>query len=711
MSARFGPTTALLAVSTVALVVGAVGILLWRTRPQPAPVEQPAPRWPVVVRTLGRGTPPVEGADVGPDRGFSEPFGLAVGAEGALFVSDGARGAVYRVSPTGHTTLVAGGQPGFADGDTGTASFQCPSGLAVTPSGTLVVADTGNNAIRLLAAGRVTTLAGDGVAGDADGVGAAARFNGPIGVAVGSDGTIVVADTYNDRIRKVTPDGHVTTLAGGGGTGYRDGPADALFDTPTGVAIGPTGDVFVADTGNNAVRRIAPTGEVTTVAGQDPESDSGRIGPFHRPVGIAESGGYLYVTDGASRVVVLSPDGTTRSLAGGTPGFVDGRGADARFRGPTGICVDRRGVAWVADSDNDLVRRLTPPGVSAPRTDIDLDPVPKLNPETLGLSRLPWPVAPQDTWHELAATLGEARGRTGGDGRERLHNGIDVHADAGEVVRAVRDEMVQSPLAAGPFGDSGEWLRVGAITYIHIRVGRDARNRVLDPSRFAVVPDSAGVPVRVRVKRGTRFRVGDPIGTVNRLAHVHLVIGPRGAEVNPLAFGLPGFSDAVPPVIPAGGVDVYDETGARLTARRKGRLLVSGRVSVVAEAYDRVDGNAAYRRLGVYAIGYQVLQADGTPAPGFEDARPTIEFDRLPGEPDAGRMAYAQGSGITAYGSRMTRFRYIVTNTLRDGDVVEGVWDTTRLAPGEYTVRVTARDFAGNTVTRDLAVAVVGSDR
>jgi hypothetical protein len=517
-----------------------------------------------------------------------------------------------------------------------------------------------------------------------------------------------VTDSYNDRIRRVAPDGRVTTLAGGGGPGYRDGLGDALFDTPTGIAVAANGDVFVADTGNNLIRRIARTGQVTTVGDVASEGASATSVPLAHPVGLAESGGYLYVTDGANRVVVLSLDGTARILAGGPPGFADGRDADARFRGPTGICVDRRGVCWVADSDNDLVRQLTPPGVPAPWTDIDLDPTPRLDPATLGLTRLPWPTAPQDAWHELDATLGEARGRRGGDGRERLHNGIDIRATTGEVVRAVRDEMVQSPLAAGPFGDPGESLRVDVVTYVHLRVGRDRHNRVIDPDRFSIVSDAAGAPIRVRVKRGTWFRVGDPIGTVNPLAHVHLAIGPRGAEVNPLAFGLPEFHDSVPPVIPAGGIELYDEAGARLTARRGGRLLVFGRVSIVAEAFDRADGDAPYRRLGVYAIGFQVLRAGGVPAPGFETSDPTIRFDRLPGETDAGRLVYAQGSGITAYGNRTTRFRYILTNSVGGGEAGVGVWDTTRLTPGDYTVRVTARDFTGNAATRDLPVTVVG---
>ena len=133
---------------------------------------------------------------------------------------------------------------------------------------------------------------------------------------------------------------------------------------------------------------------------------------------------------------------------------------------------------------------------------------------------------------------------------------------------------------------------------------------------------------------------------------------------------------------------------------------LSGRVAIVVDAYDRVDGNGARRKLGVYALGYQVLGEDGSPAPGFDEPRMTIEFDRLPAESGAGRLIYAEGSGITVYGSRTTRFRYIITNGLRDGRVSQAYWDTSQLPPGEYRLRVIARDRSGNETTRDLDVTV-----
>jgi sugar lactone lactonase YvrE len=566
-----------------------------------------------------------------------------------------------------------------------------------------VVADTGNNAIRVIAAdGRVTTLAGDGVAGNEDGQGRAARFNGPIGVAAASDGSVYVADTYNDRIRRIAPDGTVTTLAGGAGTGYQDGAiAQALFDTPSGLAITDTGDLVVADTGNNLIRRIS-AGEVFTIATEFETRDEPS---WTHPVGVAASGGFLYVTD-ANRVSIVEPGGRVRTLAGSAAGSTNGAGDGARFDGPMGVTVDAKGTAWVADSSNYMVRRLSPPDSANPHVDIDLVQAPVLTPASLHVSTLPWPIDGQNEWHELAATLGEARGSLGGDGRERLHSGIDVKADTGSVVRAVRDEVVQPPLSSGSFESVNESLRVGVLFYVHVRVGRNRRGLILDAARFSLVRDASGRALRVRVKRGTRFRVGDPIGTVNRQAHVHLNIGPYGAEVNPLTFTLPEFTDTEPPIIVPNGITLFDEAGVKLTARAGGHLVASGKVTIVADAYDRVDGNAAYRRLGVYAIGYQVLDAALRPVPGFEHPLETIEFDRLPSEPDAPQLTFADGSGITAYGKRITRFRYVVTNIVRHGDAVRGTWDTTVLAPGEYVVRVVARDLAGNQTAQNLKVTV-----
>jgi sugar lactone lactonase YvrE len=172
----------------------------------------------------------------------------------------------------GNVTTLAGSTAGFADGPAATAQFNFPNGVAVAPNGTVYVADRFNNRIRATnpATGEVTTLAGNGTQGFADGPGNTAQFNDPTGVAVAPNGTVYVADVINNRIRAINPTtGQVTTLAGNGTVGFADGPGNtAQFNDPTGVAVAAGGTVYVADLSNHRIRAINPTtGQVTTLAG------------------------------------------------------------------------------------------------------------------------------------------------------------------------------------------------------------------------------------------------------------------------------------------------------------------------------------------------------------------------------------------------------------------------------------------------------------
>jgi hypothetical protein len=272
----------------------------------------------------------------------------------------------------------------------------------------------------------------------------------------------------------------------------------------------------------------------------------------------------------------------------------------------------------------------------------------------------------------------------------------------------VRDEKVAGPLPNFGFDTLNEGLRAGLITYVHLRVGRNQNDEMLEGSPFSAVRDEGGKVARVRVRRGTHLRVGDALGTINRMYHVHMNLGPPGAEANPLVLPLAGFTDHVPPTIERDGVQLFDEAGKRLTEKRGGRLLVGGRVRIVVDAYDQVDGNQSRRRLGLYKLGYQLLSTDGSPAPGFGEPRINIEFNRLPPDPDAPKIAYADASGITVYGSKETRFLYEVTNTVRDGIARRGAWDTSALPPGDYTLRIIAADFSGNEATsnRDVQITI-----
>jgi hypothetical protein len=212
--------------------------------------------------------------------------------------------------------------------------------------------------------------------------------------------------------------------------------------------------------------------------------------------------------------------------------------------------------------------------------------------------------------------------------------------------------------------------------------------------------------VRVRLKRGARFRVGDPLGTLNRMYHIHLNFGPPGAEINPLVLPFNGFSDTVAPKIERDGIHLFNPAGERFTKKKEGKLIVSGDVRIVVDAYDQVDGNSARRRLGLYKLGYQILRPDGTPAPGFTEPRVNIIFDRLPPDEQAVKIAYADESGITVYGSAATRFLYEVSNIVRDGESREDRWEASKLQPGEYVLRIFAADLAGNEVIADLPIIV-----
>jgi sugar lactone lactonase YvrE len=679
-----------LAIVAILLVIvgGAVAYLAYRflRKPPPTPIG-----WKAHVTTIaGDGSP----------LGLSDPFGVAVAPDGTIYVTDaGENNRIQKITPDGNVTTIAGGVEGFGDGVGDKALFNTPSAVAIAPNGFLIIADTANNRIRTLTpVGQAGTVAGNGTAGYVDGPANKAQFNSPIGVAVDARGNIYVADSYNDRIRLITPDVQVSTVAGKGTPGYADGDRNtALFDTPCGLVVANDGSVIVADTGNDRLRRIDTQGNVTTLPVTDLSS----------PIGLAVThDNFLYVTElDRSRVLQIAPDGTTRVIAGSDPGFAEGSD-EARFNQPAGIALAGDKL-YVADSGNYLVRKLDPTPTFSAATLID--PRPKLTNETLRQQSLLWPVDPQDRPHEVVATVGEVRGSFDStDSRHHLHSGLDVFGAYGTVVRVVRSEKVMSPIPNWAFGSINEGVRVGVVSYIHIHVGRDKDAKMFDDPRFIPVNDTEQKLARVRIKRGTRFRPGDAVGTVNRMYHVHMNIGPPDGEINPLTLSPIGFTDTVVPIIEKDGIQLFDASGARLTEKNGDRLLVSGQVRIVVNALDRTNMNASRRRLGLYKLGYQVLKPDGTPAPGFEQPRINILFNRLPGDREATKVAYAPESGITVYGSETTKFLYEVTNTVRDGRAAPGVWDTTQLPKGDYVLRIIAADYSGNEAQegRDVLINV-----
>lgn len=278
-------------------------------------------------------------------------------------------------APTGATvtTLAGNGVPGFADGTGAAAIFNGPAGIALDGSGNIIVASTLNHRIRKVTpAGVVTTIAGSGGGAFADGTGTAAAFNGPGDLALDSNGNIYVADTSNHRIRKIDPQGVVTTLAGGGAAAFGDGTGtNAFFSNPSGVVVDSNGNVYVGDTDNRRMRRITPAGVVTTLAGNGVSGSTdgtGTAAQFGGPRGLAlDSSGNIYVADFRFNIIrKVTPAGVVTTIAGNTSGlggFADGTGTAAQFDEPDGLAVDGNGNIYVADRQNFRIRKITSAGV------------------------------------------------------------------------------------------------------------------------------------------------------------------------------------------------------------------------------------------------------------------------------------------------------------------------------------------------------------
>jgi sugar lactone lactonase YvrE len=306
----------------------------------------------------------------GGSEAFRSVSGIAVDRSGNVFVADTYNFTIWEISPGGAVSSFMGTPhfgSGSADGVGAAAMFSQPLGICVDGNGNAYVADSTNDIIRKIAPdGTVTTLAGSaGVAGSHDGVGIEAQFSAPSGIAVDSGGNVYVADSHNATIRKVAPNGTATTLAGTAGvTGSADGAgAAAQFSLLTGVAVDASGTVYVADAGNYSIRKISPSGAVTTLAvigGMNVEG-------MYSTLGVAvDAGGNLYVSDGAACTVSkVTPSGVVTTLAGKVDwqGSADGTGPDARFQSPGGIAVDTNGDIFVTDTGNSTIRRITPAGI------------------------------------------------------------------------------------------------------------------------------------------------------------------------------------------------------------------------------------------------------------------------------------------------------------------------------------------------------------
>jgi DNA-binding beta-propeller fold protein YncE len=336
------------------------------------------------------------------------PAGLALDGAGHLYVADAGNNRVRKISPERIITTIAGSGPtgylrGGFGGDGGPATeaeLNTPTAVIVAPDGAVLIADARNNRVRRIAPdGTIATLAGNGTEGfRGDGGPAAdAELDFPSGLALDAAGSLYIADTDNHRVRRVTPDGTIATIAGSGPTGYLRGgfggdgrPATAArLWRPFGLALDAAGSLYIADGFNNRVRRLTPDGTITTIAGSGPTGYlqggfGGDGGPataarlnFPRAL-VLDAAGQLYIADALNhRVRRVARDGTITTVAGSGPaGYLrgafagDGRpAAAARLAFPAGLALDPAGALFVADAENHRVRAIAsrPRGRRGPR--------------------------------------------------------------------------------------------------------------------------------------------------------------------------------------------------------------------------------------------------------------------------------------------------------------------------------------------------------
>jgi sugar lactone lactonase YvrE len=313
---------------------------------------------------------------------LAEPRGVAVDSLGNLYIADTGNHRIRKVAQSGVITTIAGNGIGGYGGDNRSAisaQLKRPSAIAVDNVGNLFIADTGNYCIRKITpGGMIATVVGNGISGYSGdgGLATSAQLGVSFSIAMDPEGNLYIADFGNPRIRKVSPNGVIATVAGNGANGYSGdgGPAtSARLAEPRGIAADSAGNLYIADTKNHLIRKVTPDGMIKTIAGNGTPGFSGDGGSaisarLNYPIALAvDSKGILYIADNSNRRIrKITPDGVITTAAGnGTNGPIgdNGPAISAHLWQPEGVAVDSKGNLYIADSRNYRIRKITPDGV------------------------------------------------------------------------------------------------------------------------------------------------------------------------------------------------------------------------------------------------------------------------------------------------------------------------------------------------------------